>query len=311
MTVRPLRVLRLVLLAFAGLWGACLWSGQVDAARWEDHRASALRAVDEADTVKAIEQFEAAIYYAQEQLAPDRNLAGLWEHLTAAYLADGQFRRAWDASTRWDKILAANAAEAWAPEQQRRRDQMTRLLFEQTRKTPAKDMDGPETAGEPSAASAAEAIEPPAPAPVSVAEPVQRTAAQAPERPAPGLSPAGEAAQSAAAPAGQATPEPAPESAPESPPESPPGPASEQTTYGIHLASFSSDANARRSWTLLQAQYPDLLDGKTLALRSVEVEDRGIFVRVIAVPYADSSAAQAVCRDLQRRSQYCAVLRPD
>lgn len=293
MTVRPLRVLRFVLLALA-----CLWGGQVDAARWEDHRASALRAVDEADTVKAIEQFEAAIYYAQDQLAADRDIAGLWEHLTAAYLADGQFRRAWDATARWDKILAANAAQPWAPEQQRRRDQMTRLLFEQTRKTPAEDMDGPETAGDPSVRTATEASERPAPDPAPAAEPVPRNAAEAPERPTPGLVLAGEPVQTAAAPPGEATPEPAPELAPE------------LAAYGIHLASFGSEVNARRGWKELQAQHPDLLDGKTLALRSVELGDRGTFVRLIAVPYANSAAARAVCRDLQRRSQYCAVMRP-
>ena len=96
---------------------------------------------------------------------------------------------------------------------------------------------------------------------------------------------------------------PAPDLAPEAQPD--------PTAYGIHLASFGSEANARKSWTQLQARHPDLLDGKTLALRSVDLGDRGVFVRVIAVPYTDSAAARAVCRDLERRAQYCAVLRPD
>ncbi len=132
MTAKPTSLLRLVLLLFV-----CAWAGQAHAARWEDHRATALRAVDEIDYAKAIEQFEAAIYYAQEQPAADRDIADLWENLTAAYFADEQYRRVWDAIARWDKVLVANAGQTWVPEQQTLRDQMTRLLFERTRRTRA------------------------------------------------------------------------------------------------------------------------------------------------------------------------------
>lgn len=267
-TMRAILVLRMMLLTFA-----CLLAGQVDAARWESHRASALQAIDEAETTKAIEQFEAAIYYAQQQPAADRDIADLWERLTAAYLADGQFRRAWDAIARWDKILSANAGQDWAAERQRRRDQMTRLLFERTRKTPAEGTDGEEPAG--------------------LSAP--RLAAEASERPVPQLAPAGEPVHGAAAPEVVAAGEPVPQSAP----------------YGIHLASYRNEANARKSWKEMQAQHPDLLKGKTPALRSVELGDRGTFVRLIAVPYANSAAARAICRDLRQRAQYCAVLRSE
>jgi len=304
-TVRPHRPLRRVLLIFACLWGVCLSGGQVDAARWQDHRASALRAVDQADTRKAIEQFEAAIYFAEDQLAADRDIAELWEHLTAAYLAEGQFRRAWDATVRWDTLLAANAAEPWAPEQQRRRDQMTKLLFEQTRKTPNGDMDTLEAAGAPATATVAAAGERPAPDPA--AEPVPQPMAAASEHPTPDPLPAGEPVRTAAAPPGEAAPELDPEPSQKPRPE----PHPEATTYGVHLASFKSESNARTGWTQLQARYPDVLNGKTLALRSVDLGDRGTFVRVIAVPYANSAAARAVCRDLEHREQYCAVMRPD
>lgn len=274
--MRAILILRLIVLTLV-----CLPAGQVDAARWESHRASALRAIDEAETAKAIEQLEAAIYYAQQQPAEDGEIADLWEHLTAAYLADGQFRRAWDAIARWDKILATNAAQDWAAERQRRRDLMTRLLFEQTRKTPAEGADGEEAVG----------------------QSAPRVAAEASERPVPQLAPAATTSsvplQSAAAPEVVAADEPAPQPAPQSAP------------YGIHLASYRNEANARKSWQEIQAQYPDLLNGKTLALRSVELGDRGTFVRLIAVPYANSAAARAICRDLRQREQYCAVLRSE
>ena len=157
---------------------------------------------------------------------------------------------------RWDKILAANAAQAWAPEQQRRRDQMTRLLFELTRNTSGEDRDEQEPAGNLAPRAAPEPIERPIPDPVPAAESLQRTETEAPERPAPGLLPAGEPVQTAAEPPGDAKPDPAAEPAPETASES----ASQPVIYGIHLASFSNQANAHRSWTQLQAQHPDLLN---------------------------------------------------
>ena len=130
MTARPAFIACLILLVFA-----FFWVGQTQAARWEEHRAIALRAVDEIDYAKAIEQFEAAIYFAQALPAADRDIAGLWEDLSAAYLADEQYRRAWEAISDWDKVLVANAGEAWVRDQQVLRDEMTRLLYEQIRKS--------------------------------------------------------------------------------------------------------------------------------------------------------------------------------
>ena len=80
--------------------------------------------------------------------------------------------------------------------------------------------------------------------------------------------------------------------------------------YGIHLASFSNEANALGGWAALKARYPDHLNSKTYALRLADLGDRGIFVRLIAWPFPDSASARAVCADLQRRAQYCAVTRP-
>ncbi len=242
----------------------CAWAGEAHAARWEDHRAAALRAVGEIDYPKAIEQFEAAIYYAQEMPAAGRDIAGLWEDLTAAYFADEQYRRVWDAIARWDKVLIANAGQPWVREQQTMRDQMTRLLFERTREASA------EGAG----------VE-------------QRTGDLAPGR--------------AELPAASS-------SLTLAPAEGPTRSAAELTIepgrYGIHLASFSNEANALSGWAALKARYPDHLNSKTYALRLADLGDRGIFVRLIAWPFPDSASARAVCADLQRRAQYCAVTRP-
>lgn len=112
----------------------CAWASHAQAARWEEHRAAALQAIDRVDYPRAIEQFEAAIYYARSEPATDRDISVLWENLTAAYLADAQYRQVWDAIARWDKVLAANAGEDWVHDQVSERDRMTRLLFEELRR---------------------------------------------------------------------------------------------------------------------------------------------------------------------------------
>ena len=267
MTAKPTSLLRLVLLVFV-----CAWAGQAHAARWEDHRAAALRAVDEIDYQKAIEQFEAAIYYAQEMPAAGRDIADLWESLTAAYFADEQYRRVWDAIARWDKVLIANAGQPWVPEQQTRRDRMTRLLFERTREASA------EGAG----------VE-------------QQTGDLAP---GPTVGPAASSSLALAPAEGPA------EAPAEAPARSAAEPTIEPGRYGIHLASFSNEANAVSGWAALKARYPDHLNSKTYALRLADLGDRGIFVRLIAWPFPDSASARAVCADLQRRAQYCAVTQP-
>ena len=259
MTAKPTSILRLVLLVFV-----CAWAGQVQAARWEDHRAAALRAVDEIDYPKAIEQFEAAIYYAQEMPAAGRDIADLWGDLTAAYFADEQYRRVWDAIARWDKVLIANAGQPWVREQQTMRDRMTRLLFERTREASAEGAGVEQQTGDL------------APGP---ADPPAANSSLA-------LAPAEGPARSAAEP------------------------TIEPGRYGIHLASFSNEANAVSGWAALKARYPDHLNSKTYALRLADLGDRGIFVRLIAWPFPDSASARAVCAVLQRRAQYCAVTRP-
>jgi hypothetical protein len=274
-SAKPSSLLMLVVLVFV-----CAWAGEAHAARWEDHRAAALRAVDEIDYQKAIEQFEAAIYYAQEMPAAGRDIAGLWGDLTAAYFADERYRRVWDAIARWDKVLIANAGQPWVREQQTMRDRMTRLLFERTREASAEGAGVEQQSGDlapgptdPPAANSSLALAP----------------AEGPTE----------------APAEGPTEAPA-----EGPTEAPAELTIEPGRYGIHLASFSNEANALSGWAALKARYPDHLNSKTYALRLADLGDRGIFVRLIAWPFPDSASARAVCADLQRRAQYCAVTRP-
>jgi hypothetical protein len=268
----------------------CLAARPGHAERWQEHRAAALQAIEEVDYAKAIEQLEAALYYARALPAADQDLSDLWENLAATYLADQQYRRAWDSITHWDAILAANADQAWAAAQQPRRDQMTRMLFEVTR-------------SERGQAAGAEALLSDL-APAAESEPIERPAsAQAPA--GDGASPAEVEAlpkQNGASVKGAAT-------------EEARAPAEDAAAvdgaggYGLHLASYSREADARSGWATLQTQYPDLLHGKRYTLRSVDLGDRGIFLRLIAVPYTDSAAAGAACAELRHRAQYCVVMK--
>lgn len=242
----------------------CAWPGPADAARWQDHRAAAQVAVEDVDYAKAVEQLEAAVYFAEKQSAPDRDIASLWESLAAANLANEQYRAAWEAVSHWDSVLAANAGQAWAKQQQARRDQMTRFLFHEARAT----LRGTAAADERGAA----------PQGGSKAQPADGRSLT--------LAPA-------------AAPLPAPAKRPENP-----------RGYGLHLASFRNEVNARTGWATLQSEYPDLLGDKTYDLEPVDLGNRGTFVRLVARPFPDLAAAHAACRNLQRRAQYCAVMPP-
>jgi hypothetical protein len=264
---------------------ACLSVGPARAERWQEHRAVALQAIEDVDYVKAIEQLEAALYYARALPAADRDLSDLWENLAATYLADQQYQRAWDSITHWDAILAANAGQAWAAAQQPRRDQMTRMLFEVTRS------ESGEPAGEAALLSDL--------APAAESEPIDRPAT-VPTRDGDSASPAKVAAlpkqNGAAKEKARTTAENA-------------AAVDEAGAYGLHLASYSNEADARSGWNTLQTQYPDVLNGKRYTLRSIDLGDRGVFLRLIAVPFADSAAAGNACAELRARAQYCVVMK--
>jgi hypothetical protein len=57
----------------------------------------------------------------------------------------------------------------------------------------------------------------------------------------------------------------------------------------------------------LQVTYPAQIADKSLLVREVDLGDQGIFYRILAGPYAYSSDADTVCRELEDYGQYCAV----
>ncbi len=80
-------------------------------------------------------------------------------------------------------------------------------------------------------------------------------------------------------------------------------------TFAAHLSSVRYRDGTESEWQNLQGRYPVLLDGRKLAVTSIEVADQGTFYRVMAGPFDDFDEAQDLCSQLQANDQYCVVRR--
>ena len=80
-------------------------------------------------------------------------------------------------------------------------------------------------------------------------------------------------------------------------------------TFAAHLSSVRYRDGTESEWQNLQGRYPVLLDGRKLAVTSIEVADQGTFYRVMAGPIDDFDEAQDLCSQLQANDQYCVVRR--
>ncbi|MDX1575282.1 MAG: SPOR domain-containing protein, partial [Kiloniellales bacterium] len=87
-----------------------------------------------------------------------------------------------------------------------------------------------------------------------------------------------------------------------------PGAAARTGDYALHLVSLTDREAVEGSWAQLQETYPEFLAGKDLAVRQVDLGDRGIFYRLHAAPYAAPESARATCEKLRSLDQYCAVV---
>jgi len=82
-----------------------------------------------------------------------------------------------------------------------------------------------------------------------------------------------------------------------------------QESFAAHLSSVRSKDGTESEWQNLQGLFPILLDGRTLAVRSIEVAEQGTFYRVMAGTFDDFSEAQDLCSQLNANQQYCVVRR--
>ena len=259
------------LVAFWGVTGPAL--GQA----WQEHRDAGFRAFHGGDYGEAVEQFEAALFFANEAREASQNLGILLEHLATAYLADGQYYRAQETVDLWDIILAENEGEAWAQDHQAIRDRLAAFTAQAISQAP--QATGPDP-GLSEAAPAEQPAEPSAPPEASALGAAPEAAQGTTELAAVPPDPA-EAAASPAAPAG---------------------------SHAIHLASARTKVSAKVLWDNLKELHPDLLEGKRLDVREIDLGDRGIFFRVVAQPFESQASAEAACAAFQGEDQYCLVL---
>lgn len=77
--------------------------------------------------------------------------------------------------------------------------------------------------------------------------------------------------------------------------------------FGVHLASYRHAEEARAGWVKLQRDYPDELGLLEPRLEKVDIEGRGVFLRLIGGGFASEEKASALCATLKAHGAYCAV----
>ena len=82
-----------------------------------------------------------------------------------------------------------------------------------------------------------------------------------------------------------------------------------RVSFVAHLSSVRTRNGTEAEWQSLQDQFPELLESRTLTVRSVEITDKGTFYRVMAGTFDSFDAAQEFCDQLQASDQYCVVRR--
>lgn len=82
-----------------------------------------------------------------------------------------------------------------------------------------------------------------------------------------------------------------------------------RVSFAAHLSSVRSRDGTTEEWQSLQKLFPELLEDRTLTVRTIEVQDKGTFYRVMAGTFDTFDAAQAFCDKLQASDQYCVVRR--
>ncbi len=286
--LRPLALLA----CLASLWAG---PGTALAAAWQDHREAGFLAFDNADYAAAAEHLENALAAADQSQASARERGVVLERLTTSYLATRWFRRAHETIARWDRVLEGAEGESWAYEQRSVRDSLAVLVEEvigDPEPEPAAAMTGaPQASGGEAPAS------PGATAPDTGSD-AEVDVPFLPDEAPPAAAPVDGAAN------GSVILDVAPASASSSTPGATPAAGG----YALHLVSLTDPGAVEGSWATLQEAYPEILAGKDLAVRQVDLGDKGVFYRLHAAAFAAPEAAQVTCEKLRSLDQYCAVV---
>ena len=264
----------------------CLLAGTPPAlaATWQEHRDAGFLAFANADYMVSAQHLEKALTTAPEGQASAQERGMILEKLTTSYLAARWFRRARNSISQWDGVLETSAGEPWAFQQRNDRDSLALLVSEvlgDTEPEVTSSLSAPpyEAAGAPPEASDE----------TSAFEPVVDV------RFVPDVElPIGAAVDQSF------------EAIKETSASLPADPAA--GGYAIHLVSLANQESVDGSWAELQGSFPDILAGKDLEVRQIDLDDRGIFYRIHAAPFAASAMAETTCEELRSLQQYCAVV---
>lgn len=77
--------------------------------------------------------------------------------------------------------------------------------------------------------------------------------------------------------------------------------------FGVHLASYRGEEEARAGWRKLQRENPDELGLLEPRIEAVDLEGRGHFLRLIGGGFSTAETAAALCGKLQAKGVYCSV----
>lgn len=78
--------------------------------------------------------------------------------------------------------------------------------------------------------------------------------------------------------------------------------------FGVHLASYRANDEAREGWRKLQRDNPDELGLLEPRVENVVVEDKGVFLRLIGGGFSSQARAAALCEVLKDKGQFCSVV---
>ena len=77
--------------------------------------------------------------------------------------------------------------------------------------------------------------------------------------------------------------------------------------FGVHLASYRKVEEAREGWRILQRENPDELGLLEPRIETVNLAEKGVFMRLIGGGFASQEKANELCAQLKLKGLYCSV----
>ena len=78
-----------------------------------------------------------------------------------------------------------------------------------------------------------------------------------------------------------------------------------EANYALQLASVRSQKQAEKLWQQTLTKSGGVLVDKQLRIETINLKDKGDFFRVLAIPFADSASAKALCSQLKQKQIDC------